>query len=188
MTKLVGMEKDYEEKGYILMHLQFVSYADETNIREEIRAARSEIQSPSPLFRLARLLLKVNERSFAEDFFSQLVDEDLFIDDTKRQASLSQALELLALIHFQSENFKRASELFLLGLKAYHRILPVNSSDLYPTYRDLGESFYRSAEYQLAIDYFQRALDTQIHSNSPNLLFSAFCCFKSGLAYCETRR
>ena len=50
-------------------------------------------------------------------------------------------------------------------------------------YRDLGESFYRCAEYQLAIDSFQRVLDTQIHSNSPNSLFSAFCCFKLGLAY-----
>ena len=88
---------------------------------------RSEIQSTSPLFRLARLLLKFNERSFAEHFFSSLVDEDLLIDDTKRQASVSQALELLALIHFQNESFQRASELFLLSLKAYHRILPVDS-------------------------------------------------------------
>jgi tetratricopeptide (TPR) repeat protein len=183
MTKMIGIEKDHEGKGYVVIHLQFVSYADETNLRHDIQVMRSEIQSTSPLFRLARFLLKFNERSFAEDFFSSLVDEDLLIDDTKRQASLSQALELLALIHFQNESFQRASELFLLSLKAYHRILPVDSSDLYPTYRDLGESFYHCAEYQLAIDSFERALDTQIHSNSPNLLFSAFCCFKSGLAY-----
>ena len=183
ITKVLDIEKDSEEKGYILMHLQVVSSADENNLQEEIQAKRSEIQASSPLFRLARLLLKVNQQSFAEQFFSNLLNEDFLISDIERQASLSQSLELLSLIHFNKKNFKRASELFPLCLKAYHRILPIHHSTLYLTYRDLAESFYRIAEYKLAIDYFQQALDTQFHSNNPSLFYSAYCCFKLSLVY-----
>ncbi|CAF4347049.1 unnamed protein product, partial [Adineta steineri] len=109
-TKIIGIEKDYQEKGCILIHLEFVSYADEINIQTEMQEARIEIDNSSPLFRLARLLLKANQLSFAEQFFSKLVDEDLLINDTKRQKSLSLSLDYLALIHYQRESFKRGSE------------------------------------------------------------------------------
>ncbi|CAF3753386.1 unnamed protein product [Adineta steineri] len=182
-TKIITIEKDYQEKGCVLIHLEFVSYADEMNIQTEMREARKEIDNSSPLFRLARLLLKANQLSFAEQFFAKLVDEDLLINDTKRQKSLSLSLDYLALIHYQRESFKRASELFLLCLKAYHRFLPVHSPDLHQIYRDLGESFYRLGEYQSAIDYYQQALDTQLRSYIPNLIAAAFCCYKLGVIY-----
>ncbi|CAF1371860.1 unnamed protein product [Adineta steineri] len=182
-TKIIAIEKDYQEKGYILIHLQYVSYANEINIKTEMQVARNGIDNSSPLFRLGRLLLKINRQSFSEQFFSNLVNEDFLINDTERQKCLSQSLESLGLIHYRKENFKRASELLLLCLKAYHRILPVYSSYLYETYRDLGESFYRMDEYQLGIDYYQQALDTQIRSDNPKSLYAAYCYYKLGVIY-----
>ncbi|UJR19417.1 hypothetical protein I4U23_022547 [Adineta vaga] len=183
MTKIIAIDKDYQKNGYILIHLQCVSLGDEPDFIEHFETIQNEIESTSPLLQLAKLSFKFNYQWTAEQFFSNLLNEDILIDDIKRQTSIAQGLELLAVNHFQLENFKHASELFLLCLKAYHRFLSKDDTVLYLTYRDLGESFYRIAEYQLAIDNFQLAFETQLHSNTPSLLYSAYCYYRLGSVY-----
>ncbi|UJR18450.1 hypothetical protein I4U23_005355 [Adineta vaga] len=183
ITKIITIDKDYQKNGYILIHLQFVSIEDQVNLQEQLQIERKQIQSTSPLFQIAKLLLKVNYQTIGEEFFSNLLNEDFLLDNRNRQNSIGQSLELFAINHFQIYNFKRASELFSLCLKAYYRFLPKQNENLYLTYRDLGDSLFRIGEYQLAIDNYQLAFAAQRHSNNPNLSDSALCYYKSGLAY-----
>ena len=183
VVNIITIDKNYQQNGYIFIHLQYVLVADQVDLREGIKAIGDEIQCPSPSLQLVNLLHKLKYQSLGEKFFSNLVNEENFIEDKKRQTALSHCLELLALYHSQEGNFKRASELFLLCMKACHRYLPVDHSSLYPIYRDLGELFYGMGEYQVAIDYFQKSFETQLHSTVPNLIYSAYSCYKLGLVY-----
>jgi len=185
ITKILAMEK---KDFYVFMHLEFVSYASDAHLLQQLATVRNDILTSYQLLELVILMTKVNRQTNAEQFISNLADEDFLIDDSTRQVSLSQSLEFLALIHFKKRNFRRASELFLRCLKVYHRYLPIDSSQLNLVYRDLADCFYCIREYSSARDYFQQAIHTQFDANIPNLVFTAYCLFKIGLVYFQLKK
>ena len=187
--RIINIEKEnIDENKIASIHLTLVQHQDQENIQRILRTKRDEIQSFSLLTTMVKLMLSRAQHLSAESLVETLFNDNNLRDDASIQGSIAGSLHVLATSQRNQEDFKRATDLYLLSLDTLLRITSPNDQELFPLHCTIATMFFRLNDYEKSHKHYQRALDIQLHSNNPDLHSIGACTNHIGVIYSKQRK
>lgn len=184
MGRLVKIEKTNVNGDQIAcVHLALIKCENQRNIQEILNVKRAEIKSFSPFSSLIKLMIAMNQQAPAEQIIEAMFDDNSLKDDVNIQSSIAASLHILATSRRNQEDFQRAVELYHLSLNSFLRIIPANALELSTLYINIATMYFRLNNYEKAHEYYQKALEIHIHSNTPDLYCVSNCTNSIGIIY-----
>ncbi|CAF1140896.1 unnamed protein product [Adineta ricciae] len=161
---------------------------DDAQFQQITQPLREQIATSVMLLQLTRLLLAMNHYAQC-DYLTELIYQDKSLENNRTLlASLAAAHHMIGSVDASQRDFATARYQFFKSVRAFQQFLSPTHRMLSATYNNIGSMFNQDNRRDLALHFYEIAVECQLKSSEPDMDSVATYSTNISSVYIEQKR